>query len=192
MSPETVHYFNMLVGVGVILLQVLSLLAVVFLIFRKENRYLSFIKDNFIQIGFFLSISALAVSTIYSEVIGYLPCFHCWVQRIFIFPQAFLFAVAWIKKDRNVFWYSLPLTILGLADALYLNYIYNFAQDSAPCDASGVSCVQHLVSEFGGYISIPMLSLSGFVALLVVLAVSHFYKKPARNAFSIADAGGDN
>lgn len=177
MSPENVHYFNMLVGAGTILLQILSVLALALLVLKKENRYLSFIKENFIQIGFFLSMSALVVSAIYSEVIGYLPCFHCWVQRIFIFPQAFLFGVAWLRKEVSVLWYSAPLLLVGLADALYLNYIYNFAQDSAPCDASGVSCVQHLVSEFGGYISIPMLSLSGFVALLVVLAVAHFYKK---------------
>ncbi len=181
MNPETVHYLNMFLGLGVILLQVLTVVALSLLCYShfsgKENKYLSFIKDNFIQIGFFLTFSALAVSLFYSEVLNYAPCFHCWVQRIFIFPQAFLFAVAWLKKDRSVFWYSVPLTLVGLADALFLNYKYYFNPDSAPCDASGVSCVQQLVSEFGGYISIPMLALSGFVALLVVLAVAHFYKK---------------
>ena len=177
MSPETLHYLNMFLGVGVIVLQILSVVALALLIYGKENKYLSLIKDNFIQIGFFLTFSAVLVSTFYSEVVGYLPCFHCWVQRIFIFPQAILFAVAWFRKEATVLWYAIPLTILGLADAIYLNYIYYFNPNSAPCDASGVSCVQRLMSEFGGYISIPMLSLSGFVALLTVLLVVYFYKK---------------
>lgn len=177
MSPETLHYLNMFLGVGVILLQILSVVALVLLAYGKENKYLSLIKDNFIQIGFFLTFSAVLVSTFYSEVVGYLPCFHCWVQRIFIFPQAILFAVAWFRKEATVLWYTIPLTILGLVDAIYLNYIYYFNPNSAPCDASGVSCVQRLMNEFGGYISIPMLSLSGFVALLTVLLVVYFYKK---------------
>lgn len=178
MSSETVHYFNIFFGTGAIILQFLTALAIVFLIFRpRENKYLAFIKRNFLEIGFLISFSAILVSTFYSEVVNYLPCFHCWVQRIFIFPQAFIFGVAWLRKDRNVFWYSLPLTLAGLSNALFLNYKYYFNPDSAPCDASGVSCVQHLVSVFGGYISIPSLSLTGFVALLTLLLVVYFYKK---------------
>lgn len=177
MSPENVHYLNMLLGVGVILLQILSVVALVLLVYGKENKYLDLIKNNFIQIGFFITFSAVLVSTFYSEVLNYLPCFHCWVQRIFIFPQAILFAVAWFRKEASVLWYAIPLTVLGLADAIFLNYTYYFNPSSAPCDASGVSCVQRLISEFGGYISIPMLSLSGFVALAVLLLVTYFYKK---------------
>lgn len=177
MNPEIVHYFNILVGAGAIVLQVLSVAALVLLVLKKENRFLDLIKNNFIQIGFFITFPAILVSTFYSEVVGFLPCFHCWVQRIFIFPQAFIFAVGWVRREVSVFWYSVPLTIFGLADAIFLNYKYYFNPSGDPCDASGVSCVQHLVSEFGGYVSIPMLALSGFVGLAVLLLVVHFYKK---------------
>ena len=87
----------------------------------------------------------------------------------------FLFAVAWFRKDKNVFWYSLPLLLAGILDAIYLNYIYYFNPNSVPCDSSGVSCVQRLVSEFGGYVSIPSLSLASFFVLLTLLLVVHFY-----------------
>ena len=191
MDIETVHYVNILFGAGIIGLVALSILALICLIFGSEkNRYLAFIKKYFIEIGFFISVSALLVSVFYSEIVGYLPCKHCWIQRIFMFPQAFLFGVAWLRKparnafsiadaggDRNVLWYSLPLLLVGLADAIYLTYIYYFQPNSAPCDASGVSCVQRLVSEFGGIITIPSLALSGFFILLTLLAVAHFYKK---------------
>jgi disulfide bond formation protein DsbB len=178
MNLETVHYANILFGAGIIVLQVFALVAIFLLVFgSKENKYLSFIKKYFIEIGFLVSLSTLLVSIFYSEIVGYLPCKHCWIQRIFMFPQTFLFGVAWLRKDRNVLWYSLPLLLAGLLDAFYLTYIYYFNPNSAPCDASGVSCVQSLVSEFGGYITIPTLALSGFLILLTLLAVAHFYKK---------------
>jgi disulfide bond formation protein DsbB len=181
MNAETLHYINMLLGLGAIVLQVLSLLAIIFLLFgsknNSENKYLSFIKNHFLEIGFFITLSAVLVSLFYSEILNYVPCFHCWVARIFIFSQAVIFAVALSRRDGNVFFYSLPLTLLGLADALFLNYKYYFNPNSAPCDASGVSCVQQLVSEWGGYISIPMLALTGFVALLTLLLVVHFHQR---------------
>src|SRR3989344_6521669 len=178
MNPQTLHYLNILFGLGALALLFLSLVALVILLFRpKENQYLAFIQEHFIEIGFLISLSALLVSSFYSEVVGFIPCKHCWIQRIFIIPQAFLFAVAWIRKDRNVFWYAWPLLLVGFLDSVYLMYIYYVNPNTAPCDASGVSCVQNLVSEFGGYISIPSLSFIGFVSLLILLAVAHFYKK---------------
>ncbi len=178
MNPDTVHYFNLFLGVGAIVLQILVVVTILLLFLGlKGNKYLAFIKDNFIVLGFFLSLVPMAFSIFYSEVLNYAPCFHCWIQRIFLFPQTFLFGVAWIKKDRNVFWYSLPLLVAGLIDALYLNFVYYFNPSSAPCDATGVSCVQRLVSEFGGYISIPMLALTGFLSLITVLLVVNFYKE---------------
>ena len=178
MNLETAHYINILFGTGIIVLQVLALLALLLLVGRvKESRYLSFIKNHFIEIGFLISGAIFLVSAFYSEVLNYIPCKHCWIQRIFILPQVFLFAVAWWRKDRNVLWYSLLLLAVGFLDAVYLAYIYYFSSSTVPCDASGVSCVLQLVREFGGYISIPSLSLSGFAILLVLLAVAHFYKK---------------
>ncbi len=167
----------MFLGLGAIILQIVSAVTL-FLLFLgpKENKYLAFLKEKFIIFGFFLSLAPALFSIFYSEVLNYAPCFHCWVQRVFLFPQVFLFGVAWIRKDRNVLWYSIPLLLVGLADALYLNYLYYFNQSGAPCDASGVSCVQQLVYEFGGYISIPMLALTSFVSLITLILVAHFYK----------------
>jgi len=175
---DFVHYFNISLGIGTIVLQIISVFTLFLLFFvSKENRYLSFIKKNFIILAFFLSFFSVLFSLFYSEILNYAPCFHCWIQRIFLFPQMFLFGIAWFRKDKNVFWYSIFLLLVGMLDALYLNYIYYFNPNSAPCDASGVSCVKRLVSEFGGYISIPMFSFTIFFVLMTVLLVVYFYKK---------------
>jgi len=175
---DFVHYFNISLGIGTIVLQIISVFTLFLLFFvSKENRYLSFIKKNFIILAFFFLFFSVLFSLFYSEILNYAPCFHCWIQRIFLFPQMFLFGIAWFRKDKNVFWYSIFLLLVGMLDALYLNYIYYFNPNSAPCDASGVSCVKRLVSEFGGYISIPMFSFTIFFVLMTVLLVVYFYKK---------------
>ncbi len=176
MNPENVHYLNMFLGTGAILLQILSVMALFLLLLTKENKFLGFIKNHFLSLGLLFSVLPL-LALVYSEIMGFIPCFHCWVQRIFMFPQALLFAVAYMRKDKNVVFYSLPLLVFGIIDAIYLNYLYYFSNFDAPCDASGASCVKQYVSEFGGYISIPMLALTAFFTLITISLVAHFYKK---------------
>jgi len=178
MSILYIHYLNLTLGIFSIILQFLSVLALIFLFFGpKENKFLAFVKEHFLIIGFIISFFAVAFSLFYSEIIGFLPCKLCWFQRIFLFSQVVLFGMAFIKKDRKVAHYSFPLLVTGFFVAIYQNFIYYFQASTASCDASGVSCVQRLVDEFGGYISFPMFSLITFIALMTILVVARFYKK---------------
>ncbi len=176
--PEYVHIFNLIFGYGAIVAQVLCLLVLFLLFFGpKENKLLTIIKENFVTIGFIFSLLIALSSLFYSQIVGFAPCALCWWQRVFIFPQVFLFGVAYFKKDKGILSYSFPLLITGMVIAFYHNYIYYFGEGLAPCDSSGVSCVQRLVNEMGGYISIPSLSLTSFVILITILLVVKFYKK---------------
>ncbi|OGI94427.1 hypothetical protein A3A03_03825 [Candidatus Nomurabacteria bacterium RIFCSPLOWO2_01_FULL_40_18] len=135
-------------------------------------------EKHFLTLGFILSLSAALFSLIYSEIVGFIPCSLCWYQRIFLFPLVFIFGSALWYKDRKIIRYTLPLICVGFIISIYQNFGYYFGNSSnLPCDASGVSCYQQLISEFGGYISIPMLALTAFFALLTLLAVAHFYPK---------------
>lgn len=179
MNIETVHYLNMFLGLGAIALQVLSVIALFLLFLKpKENKFLAFIDKNYLKLGFLISLSGALFSLVYSEIIGFLPCVLCWYQRIFLFPLIFIFGAAIWYKDRKVVKYTLPLLAVGSIVSIYQNFFYYFGEGSSlPCDASGVSCYQQLISEFGGYISIPMLALSSFLALTTLVLVAHFYKK---------------
>ncbi len=179
MNPDTVHYLNIFLGAGAIALQVISVLALFLLFFGpKKNVFLDFLNKHFLILGFLLSLFSSLFSLVYSEIINFAPCSLCWYQRIFMFPLVFLFAVALWDKDRKVVKYALPLVCAGFFVSVYQNFKYYFSDTgSIPCDASGVSCYQNLVSEFGGYISIPMLALTTFFAFLALLAVVHFYNK---------------
>lgn len=180
MNPTTVHYLNVFLGSGAILLQILSVIAL-FLLFigPKKNKYLDFIDTHYLKLGFLISLLAALFSMVYSEIVGFAPCYLCWYQRIFTFPMVFIFGAAIWTKERKIVKYVLPMLAVGFIVSVYQNFIYYFNPDasSLPCDASGASCYQQLVSEFGGYISIPMLALTTFFALMTAVLVAHFYKK---------------
>jgi len=179
MSVENVHYLNIFLGTGAILLQIFSVAALVTLFFGlKRNIFLDFIDKHFLPITFLISLFASVFPLVYSEIINFLPCSLCWWQRVFMFPTLLMFGVALWDKDRRVIRYALPLVCAGFLVSIYQNFFYYFGESSnLPCDASGVSCYQRLVLEFGGYISIPMMALTAFFALLVLLSVAHFYGK---------------
>lgn len=186
MNLTTIHYLNIFLGAGAIILQIFALVALFILFFGpKKNKFLDFIEKHFLVLGFLISLVSALFSLVYSEVIKFAPCQLCWYQRVFMFPQVFIFGVAvWnnyrnqLSEAKNVIKYSIPLLCVGFVISVYQNFIYYFsANNGGPCDASGVSCYQHLISEFGGYISIPMLSLTSFFALLAMTLVVHFYKK---------------
>lgn len=179
MNFETVHYLNVFLGIGAIILQVFSVSAF-FVLFLgpKKNKFLGFIDKHYLTLGFIISLSASLFSLVYSEIVNFLPCYLCWYQRIFLFPLPFIFGSAIWHKDRKIVKYTLPLLCVGFVISVYQNFYYYFGGGSTlPCDASGVSCYQQLVYEFGGYISIPMLALTSFLALIAVVLVAHFYKK---------------
>lgn len=180
MNFETLHNFNIFLGVGAIILQVLSVVALYLLfIGPKKNKYLAFIDKHYLSLGFLVSLSASLFVLVYSEIIGFVPCYLCWYQRVFLFPMPFIFGMAIWYKDRKIVKYVLPLLSAGALVSVYMNLVYYFNPNAAdiPCDATGASCYQQLVHVFGGYVSIPMLALTTFVALITIVLVAHFYKK---------------
>ncbi|MFA5791449.1 MAG: disulfide bond formation protein B [Candidatus Paceibacterota bacterium] len=184
MNAESIHYLNVFLGLGVILLQIFSVVVLFLLFFgSKENKFLGYVDKHFFLLSFLISLFSSIFPLVYSEIINFLPCVLCWWQRVFMFPTLFLFAIALWDKDKKVIKYATPLLSVGFLFSLYQNFFYYFGESSSlPCDASGISCYKHLVSEFGGYISIPMMALTAFFALLSLLAVAHFYKKVASSA----------
>jgi disulfide bond formation protein DsbB len=179
MNIEHVQYLNLLLGAGAIVLQLFTVVAL-FLLFigPKKNAFLGFIDKHYLTLAFLISLTSALFSLVYSEIVGFLPCYLCWYQRIFMFPMIFIFGAAIWNKDRHVVRYTLPLLSVGFIFAVYQNFFYYFGEGSTlPCDASGVSCYQQLINVYGGYISFPMLSLTVFAALITIVLTAHFYKK---------------
>src|SRR3989344_2648318 len=124
----------------------------------------------------FLVVSlAVSGSLFYSNIVGFEPCLFCWWQRIAIYPLLVLFLVALHKKDRGVFKYSVPLSLLALLIAIYHSYVQWGGSPLIPCDATA-SCSMLYVYAFG-YITIPSMTLSIAILLLLIAWASKVYDK---------------
>lgn len=122
-------------------------------------------------IGFVLTLSATLLSLYYSEVLHFLPCGLCWVQRVFLYPQVVLFGVALWKSDRGVAPYALALSVAGGIVALYQHYLQMGGSSLVPCPATGAGdCAQRIIFEFG-YVTFPLMAFSLFVFVGVLAFV---------------------
>jgi disulfide bond formation protein DsbB len=112
-----------------------------------------------------ISLIATLGSLFFSEVMGLPPCVLCWYQRICMYPLVGIATVGLLARDRGVVSYLAPLIVVGLAVAVYHNLLYYhlIPESITPC-AQGISCTDRQI-EWLGFITIPLLSLSGFVAL---------------------------
>ncbi len=133
--------------------------------------------QRYLIIGFLVTGGAVLGSLFYSEIAGYNPCNLCWLQRIFIYPQTVLFAVALVKNKKDLADYAVALSAIGGLIAIYHSYIQMGGSPLIPCSAASANaCAQRFVMTFN-YITIPMMALSAFAILFMVGLIS----KKSRN-----------
>lgn len=132
--------------------------------------YREIISKNVLWIGFLVSFATVTGSLFYSEIAKYAPCVLCWYQRIFMYPQAALFSMAIIKKERTILPYALALSVIGGGIALFHYYGQMVNQGVLPCRATeySISCAERLVFQYG-FVTIPFMSFAAF--LLIALSV---------------------
>ena len=122
-----------------------------------------------------IAMAALFGSLFFSEVMGLKPCVLCWWQRIFVYPLAVLFLVAMLprqgKVDPAVVRYTLPLAVIGLGFAIYHYLVYSgFIPESLQPCSEELSCAE-VNLELMGFITIPMLSIFSYSAIIALLLV---------------------
>lgn len=128
-----------------------------------------------IFICWLIAMAALFGSLFFSEVMGLKPCVLCWWQRIFIYPLAVLFLVGLFpqgnKVDLSVVRYTLPLAIIGLGFAIYHYLVYSgFIPESLQPCSKDLSCTD-INLELMGFVTIPMLSIFAYSAIIVLLLI---------------------
>lgn len=126
-----------------------------------------------LALGLATAVAATATlgSLYYSEIAGFEPCRLCWYQRIAMYPLAVILGIAAFRRDDHVRWYALPLAVIGGGVALW-----HYLQQQLPSLATGACsvdtpCTAVWVEQFG-FVSIPFMALSGFVAIIALLVRS--------------------
>lgn len=120
-------------------------------------------------VGWLLAVVSTVGSLFFSEVMDYVPCVLCWYQRIPMYALAVILGIALVTQDVNVVKYAQPLALIGVALAafhclLYLGYVPKGIQ---PC-SQDIPCSE-VKLQVWGFITIPLMSLAAFLAIVFVL-----------------------
>lgn len=129
------------------------------------------IRANLLYLPWTVALVSVLGSLYFSEIAGLPPCVLCWWQRILMYPLLAILTVGIIKKDDNVFFYALPLSILGMGTALYHYLLQSgiIPEEAGPCLA-GVSCVDKQI-ELLGFITIPLMAFTAFAVITASLII---------------------
>jgi disulfide bond formation protein DsbB len=163
---------------GLTLATLLGNIAVVLLfcafLFAKEKyrAFMGWLGEFSMPISFFITFGATIGSLVYSEVVGYPACILCWIQRVFMYPQAVLYFVAVWRRESLIAPYGFALSIVGGGVALYqwvkdMIHVYSGVIVPCPAVAGLPSCDTIYILKLG-YITIPMIALNAFILLLIV------------------------
>ncbi len=147
--------------------------------FGQRTLYRNWIQKFVWHILVATTVSGVAISLLYSEYFGFVPCSLCWLQRIALYPQA-LFSLMAVKTKESVYYplYSMALSFFGLAVAVY-HYIDQMlpkapiatnplSSSILPCLADGsADCGLKVINEFG-FVTFPFLSAVMFAFLIIL------------------------
>ena len=135
------------------------------------ERLRSFLWGYELWAAFVVSAVATGGSLFFSEVAGFVPCELCWFQRICMYPLSIVTLLAALTGDHRVARYLLPLPIVGAGVSTYHLLVENHVVATPKSCQIGVGCSVKWINEFG-FMTIPTLTLTGFVLLIAFLALA--------------------
>jgi disulfide bond formation protein DsbB len=142
------------------------------------KQFKNFIVKYALQIAFVQAWIATLGSLYFSEIRHWKPCLLCWYQRILMYPLVIILAVALKRRDKNVVYYVLPITILGMTIAFY-HYLLQMTPlaeiTPVQCSAYG-PCSEVRALTFGPvalpyFVTIPFLSLTAFTVITIMMLI---------------------
>lgn len=109
----------------------------------------------------------------FGEVMQLPPCTMCWYQRICMFPLALILPIGLFPLDPKVIRYALPLAVIGCGLAIFHQLLVAgvIPESLKPC-TQGVPCSKTVIEWFG-FLTIPLLSVAAFSAIIALLIGAH-------------------
>jgi disulfide bond formation protein DsbB len=122
---------------------------------------------------FLVASVATGGSLFFSEVAGFIPCELCWFQRICMYPLSIVSLLAALANERRLARYLLPLPLVGAGVSVYHLLVENgVVKQAQACLLSAPGgCATKWIEEFG-YVTIPVLALTGFALVFALLLLA--------------------
>lgn len=104
-------------------------------------------------------------SLFYSEIMGYIPCELCWVQRILMYPLVVIYGASLLKKNKDMAFPGLILSGIGMCVSIYHYSLQKvpFLQNAGSI-CGDIPCNLQYVNYFG-FITIPFLAGVAFIVI---------------------------
>ena len=159
-----------------VLLAIVLVVAVAAIWSQGARRLLTEARDNLLGgelwAAWGFALVATAGSLFFSEVSDFIPCRLCWFQRIGMYPLAAILLIAALRRDyRGAALYGLPLAIFGSIVSIYHIYIEHHPEAETASCKIGAPCATKWIDKLG-YITIPTLALTAFLAIIVLLSMA--------------------
>ena len=124
-------------------------------------------------LAFLVASVATGGSLFFSEIAGFVPCELCWFQRICMYPLSIVSLLGALANDPRVARYLLPLPLVGAGVSVYHVLVENGVVEQAKaCVLSAPGgCATKWIEEFG-YVTIPVLALTGFALCFAFLLLA--------------------
>jgi disulfide bond formation protein DsbB len=122
-----------------------------------------------LKLAWLVAAAAMAGSLYLSEVRHFPPCVLCWYQRIAMYPLVLVLGIAVIRRDLAIRIYAIPLALVGMGISIYHYQLERFPDQETIACSTSVPCTTIWFEQLG-YITIPMMALSAFALICVVLA----------------------
>ena len=123
-----------------------------------------------LKLACLVAATAMAGSLYMSEIRNYPPCVLCWYQRIAMYPLVLLLGIAAVRRDLSVRIYAIPLALIGVGISAYHYQLERFPDQEAIACTTSVPCTTVWFEQLG-YITIPMMAMSAFALICVVLTL---------------------
>lgn len=128
-----------------------------------------------------VAIASMAGSLVMSEIVGFIPCRLCWIQRGFMYPAATFLLIETLhvnvrKKPSGALIadklkcipigavVAVLLAVPGLGVSIYHRYIQSQDGPTGFCDAAAPCTTKYF--NYFGLVSIPVLAGVGFVSII--------------------------
>lgn len=138
---------------------------------------MNWLQKNILYLAWLQALVATLGSLYFSEIKHFTPCVLCWYQRILMYPLVIIIAVGILRKDKGLYQYVLPMSVLGLLIAFYHVLLQKgiIPESIGPCQL-GASCVTKYTGYFG-FLTIPVMSLIAFSVITICMLIYRQYVK---------------
>lgn len=118
-----------------------------------------------------IALAAFLIAQYSGDILGLPICHLCWYQRICIYPLAIIIGIAAFRNDGGIVIYTIPLTLLGAAFALF-QYFEQMIPNFLPIMVckQGPSC-STIHFKLLGFITFPFMSLVACIVMTILLAI---------------------